>query len=31
MRNLAGLQKQLEEAARTIESACQHRLSNYLW
>jgi hypothetical protein len=31
MRNLTGLQKQLEEAARTIESACRHRLSNYLW
>jgi hypothetical protein len=31
MQNLAGLQKQLEETARTIEAACRHRLSYYRW
>ena len=31
MQNLAGLQKQIEETARTIEAACRHRLSYYRW
>lgn len=31
MRNLADVQKQLEDAARAIEAACRTRLSYYLW